>query len=217
MSVQREFFIRRRRAGLVDLVTPNRTSTGIAGYTLQWAANFDGVFAAIVSNRLGFLDDNPTTGISQAVLDPAPGQNHRFVFNPTTFGITDTSHFWLRLLQLDSTGATVATSPPVLVLPESERHTRQRVIIQGTAPNQASVAASLRLYLPGGVTNLVIQNQETATHLFVATNTTGPETDLSPDALPEFGTFDGVVEQILVRGGGATAAFSAHFVMPYPI
>jgi hypothetical protein len=217
MSLLREFFIRRRRAGLVDLITPNRTAAGIAGYTLEWAANFDGAFAAVFTNRTGFLDDNPTTGIPQAVLDPAPGQNHRFVFNPLTFSIVDAGQFWLRLKQLNPAGATVATSPPVLVLPESERHTRTRIIIAGTAPSGATVASSLQLYLPGGVTNLVVQNQEAATHMFIATNVLGPETELAPDALPEFTTYDGVVEQLLVRGAGATAAFSAHFVMAYPV
>jgi hypothetical protein len=151
--------------------------SGVAAYTWEWATNFDAAFTAFITNRQGFLDTNPTTGINQAVLDPAPGQNHRFVFNPTTFSITDAGQFWLRMKQLDASGVTLATSPPVLVLPESERHTRQRIIIAGTAPNGASVATSL----------------------------------------PEFSTFDGVVEQILVRGGGATAAFSAHFVMAYPI
>jgi len=217
MSLLREFSIRRRRAGLVDLLTPNRTGAGIAGYTIEWAANFDAAFTAIITNQMGFLDDNPTTGIPQAVLDPAPGQNHRFVFNPTTFAITDAGQFWLRLKQLDPTGATVATSPPVLVLPESERHTRTRIIIAGTAPTGATVANSLRLYLPGGVTNLVVQNQETVTKMYIATNVLGPETELAPNALPEFTTYDGVVEQLLVRGAGATAAFSAHFVMAYPV
>jgi hypothetical protein len=213
MSVQREFSIRRRRAGLVDLITPNRTGAGIAGYTIETATNFDGVYSAIITNRTGYLDD----AINQAVLDPMPGQNHRFVFNPTTFSITDTAGFWLRLKQIDATGSTVATSPGVLVLPESERHARQRIIIRGTAPNQASVASSLRFYLPFGCANLVVQNQEGATHLFVATNVNGPETELAPDALPEFTTYDGVVEQLLVRGGGATAVFSCHFVAAYPI
>lgn len=217
MSVSREFSIRRRRAGLVDLLTPNRVGSGIAAYTWEWATNFDAAFTAFITNRQGFLDTNPTTGINQAVLDPAPGQNHRFVFNPTTFSITDAGPFWLRLKQLDASGATLVTSPPVLVLPESERHTRQRIIIAGTAPSAATVATALRLYLPGGVTNLVVQNQETVTKMYVATNVLGPETELAPNALPEFTTYDGVVEQILVRGGGATAAFSAHFVMAYPI
>jgi hypothetical protein len=75
----------------------------------------------------------------------------------------------------------------------------------------------LYLYLPFGCANLVIQNQETATHLFLATTVGGAETDLTPDALPEFTCFDGVVEQILVRGGGATAVFSAHFVQAFAI
>jgi hypothetical protein len=213
MSVQREFSIRRRRAGLVDMITPNRAGAGIAGYTIEAATNFDAAYAAVITNRTGYLDDT----INQAVLDPMPGQNHRFVFNPTTFGLTDTAQFWLRLKQLDSTGATVATSPGVLVIPESERHTRSRILIKGTAPNQASVATSLYLYLPFGCANLVIQNQETATHLFLATTVGGGETDLTPDALPEFTCFDGVVEQILVRGGGATAVFSAHFVQAFAI
>jgi hypothetical protein len=215
MSVLREFSIKRRRAGLVDLLTPNRTSEGIAAYTIEWAANFDGVFAPIITNRQGYLDDAPVTGINPAVLDPAPGQNHRFVFNPTTFSITDASQFWLRLLQLNSAGATVATSPPVLVLPESERHTRQRVIIAGSAPNAATVAGSLRLYMPFGCANFQINNQDAAVSLFVATNVAGPETELLPSALPEFPTFEGVVEQILVRGAGAAVNFSAHFVISY--
>jgi hypothetical protein len=215
MSVQREFLIKRRRAGLVDLLTPNRTGAGIAGYTIETATNFDAAFTPIITNQTGFLDDNPTTGINRAVLDPAPGQNHRFVFNPTTFSITDTSQFWLRLLQINAAGATVATSPAVLVLPESERHTRQRIIIQGTAPSGATVANSLRLYMPFGCANFVIQNHEAATNLLVATTVGGAETLLSPNALPEFSTFEGVVEQILVRGSGATAAFSAHFVSSY--
>jgi len=217
MSVQREFSIRRRRAGLVDMITPNRTGAGIAAYTIETATNFDGIFAAIITNQQGFLDDDPTTGINRAVLDSMPGQNHRFVFNPATFSITDTGQFWLRLKQLNAAGATVATSPPVLVLPESERHSRSRIILKGTAPNGAAVANSLHIYLPFGCANLVVQNQESATHLFVATTVGGTETDLSPDALPEFTTYDGVVEQLLVRGGGATAVFSAHFVAAYPI
>jgi hypothetical protein len=195
------------------MITPNRAGAGIAGYTIEAATNFDAAYAAVITNRTGYLDDT----INQAVLDPMPGQNHRFVFNPTTFSITDSAQFWLRLKQIDGTGATVATSPPVLVLPDNERHSRSRIIIKGTAPNQASVANSLYLYLPFGCSNLVVQNQETATHMFVATSVGGPETELAPDALPEFTTYDGVVEQLLVRGSGATAVFSCHFVQSYPI
>jgi hypothetical protein len=197
----------------MDVITPNRTGSGIVGYTWEWATNFDAAFTAIITNRMGFLDDNPTTGIPQVVLEPMPGQNHRFVFNPTTFSINDAGSFWLRMKQINAAGATVATSPPVLVLPESERHTRLRVIIQGNAPNAATVAGSLQIYLPFGAANLFVQNQEpTGGHsLFLAMNTLGPETELAPDALPEFPTYEGVVDQLIVRGSGAVVAFSAHF------
>lgn len=211
MSLLREFSIRRRRAGFVDMITPNRTGAGIYGYTFEWATNFDAVFTAFITNRKGFLDDTPSTGIPQAVLEPMPGQNHRFVFNPTSFGITDAGPFWIRMKQLNSAGGTVATSPPVLVVPESERHQKTRIIIKGTAPSAADITGSLWIYLPFGAANLFVQNQEGTTHMFVAMNTLGPETELAPDALPEFPTYEGVVEQLIVRGGGATAVFSAHF------
>lgn len=217
MSLQREFSIRRRRAGLVDMITPNRAAAGIAGYTFEWATNFDAAFTAFITNRTGFLDDNPTTGIPQVVLEPMPGQNHRFVFNPLTFSIVDAGSFWLRMKQLNSAGATVATSPAVLVLPESERHNKTRVIIKGNAPNAADVSGSLQIYLPFGAANLFVQNQDTVNSLFLAMNTLGPETELAPDALPEFPTYEGVVEQLVVRGGGAIVAFSAHFDFANPI
>lgn len=209
MSVEREFSIHRRRAGIVDLLTPVRAGT--ANYTLEWAQNFDGVFAPIITQATGYFDDDP--GVNRAALDQAPGRNHRFVFNPTTFGINDASAFWLRLIQNDAGGAPIATSPPVLVLPESARHTRNRVAIAGNAPNAATIAGSLRLYLPFGANNLFLTNEDIANSLFLAFSATGPEMRLRPGNVPEFAE-DGVIEQMLVRGDGAIVRFSAHFIGP---
>lgn len=211
MSVQREFSIRRRRAGIVDLLTP--VTPGTASWDIEWAQNFDGVFAAIISAATGYFDDAATTGINRAALDQAPGRNHRFVFNPTTFGINDASSFWLRVIQNDAGGAPIATSPPVLVLPESERHTRIRIAISGNAPNAATVAGSLRLYLPFGASNLFLTNEDGANDLMLAFNTLGPEMRLGPGVTPEFAE-NGVIEQLVVRGDSAIVPFNAQFIGP---
>ena len=211
MSEFREFSIRRRRTHLLDIITPMRT--GIAGYSIQWASNFDVAFATIISNLQGYRD--PT--IPQAVLDPAPGQNCRFVFDPASYGITDDDAFWLKLLQHDATGATVATSAPVLVVPERERHARLRIAIAGAAPSGATVLDSLKIYLPFGAANLFVHNRNANKSMFLAFNPTGPEIELEPNALPEFPTYEGQIEVIYVRGDGISVNFGAHFILSAPV
>lgn len=209
--MNRLFKIARRRPRIIDLFTPNVVGTT---YRLKWAQNFDGVFATVLTcTNTGFLDP----AVNQNVLDvpSAPGQV-RIVFDPVSYSIDDTKSFWLQFFPLIG-GVEQTPGAPTLILPDSMNKGVGVVTLRGTAPNGAASANSLQLDLPFLMSDIRVYNEEGTTGLFVSTEAGGPETKFeggvkSPQTLSLYGTQG----SLWVRGGGATAVFSATCTAAFP-
>ena len=207
----RLFSIRRRRPHIIDLYTPN--VAGVDGYRLKWAANFDGVFATILtSTRIGFLYDN----VNRNVIETQPiGNDVRIVFDPTTYSIPDASSFWLQFFPVIG-GVEQTPGAPTLVLPDGARHGLGLVTIHGTAPNAASSAGSLQLDLPMLMQDFKVHNESTTKDLFVATEASGPEVAVPKSSDIQSLGFLGTQGTLYVRGDSATVVFSATFTLAFP-
>ncbi len=225
-TVNREFTVFRRRANLVDILTPKRE--GVQGYRLKAALNFDLTFQTILTADIssGYLDPVALQSgvINRVTLGAAPGTGHvRIVFDPDTFSVphpaslNDTEHMWLQFFPVDFSGSEGVPGARTLILPDDEMKAQGRVIIQGTAPTGVSVANSIRLDLPYRMRNMVIRNNEAAggTELMVATAEGGPEATVAPQDEIEF--FEGSTGVLLVRGDGGTVDFSATMTHYLPL
>ena len=219
----RNFQVPRRRSNLVDIITPKRA--GVKGYRFRAAPTFSGTFATILTADIssGFLDP----AVDRRVLTPLPnGQNHvRIVFDPDTFtgaaAIVDTDQFWLTFTPVDFSGVPGTESAPGLILPETERIGGHRITIQGNAPNEASLADSLQLDLPGKMQDFRIANNEASggNSLFVATSRAGGEEEILPlaDALNPRDWSEGATDTLYVRGGGGSINMTANFANYLPL
>lgn len=211
----RDFSILRRRSNYVDLVTPKRT--GVFGYRFQAATNFDSAYTTIFTLPIasGYLDPS----INSAVVNSVNLSNThvRAVFNPVTFSLVDTDHFWLRFVPVDASNVAGSPGPATLVITDDERIGNGRIQIAGTAPNGANVGASLQLNLPQGSQDLYIKNEAAAggTNLYVAVKVGGKEQQVAPQET--FKAMDGQVDLLMVRGSGGTVAFSASFTNYLPL
>jgi len=214
----RDFSVIRRRAGIVDMLTPKRAN--VQGYRIQAATNFDSSFTTLFTAPIssGYLD--PT--INPVVLSAVNNRDQiRMVFNPNTFtgtaGITDTLNFWLRFVPVDFSGSAGTAGNPCLVLTDSDHYGSTRVLIAGTAPSGAAVANSLQIDLPFTTQDLYIKNENASAGnaLFVADMAGGAEQQVS--AQETLTMFHGPVDTLLVRGSGGTAKFSASFTNYLPL
>lgn len=204
----------RRRPNIVDLMVP--VTAGVAEYRLKWAQNFDGAFAQIIASPIyGYFDDTINRGKVES--QPSTGTSVRMTFDPATFSIDDTKSFWVQLWHYPPGGPEVQVSAASLVLPESAHHGVGVVTIGGTAPNAASSAGSLQLDLPRLMQDFRVFNQNGgATKLYVATEQSGPEQEVSPAPATQYTALMGTQGSIWIRGGGATCAFSATFTLAFP-
>jgi len=214
----KNYNIIRRRVGIVDLLTPKQAN--IKGYRLTGAANFDGSFATLMTADIssGYLDP----AINPVVLHAVNNVNAiRIVFNPDTFtgaaGISDSKHFWLKLVTLDFSGSVVNTSAAGLVITDSEHYGNSRVVISGTAPQGAALANSQQLDLPFTTQDIYIKNEEaTGGHnLYIAALAGGGEQQVAPQETLTI--FHGPMDTLFIRGSGGTAAFSASFTNYLPL
>jgi len=203
--MNRDFTVARRRANLVDILTPKRP--GIQGYRLKAQLNFDGVFATLLTGDIGtgFLDPAIDTRVLQAI----PARDRvRIVFDPDTFSggpwsLVDTNHFWLQFFPVDFAGVEGTGGARTLIIPDDEMRAQGRVIIAGTAPLGATIANSLRLDLPFRMRNIYVRNNDAVGGdlLYVATTEGGPERPVAPQEEAEF--FEGGVGTLMVRGAAA--------------
>ena len=212
----RPFTVVRRRLNILDLLIPKQEN--VQGYRLQAATNFDATFTTILTADIssGFLDPAVNAASLQALNNP---NQIRVVFDPQSFflptGIEDTKQFWLKFVPVNFGGTPGPASGPCLILPESALRGDSRVVVQGTAPSGASVADALGLQLPFRTQDLEIRNHETVTDLFLSLSEGGPEISLGGGETERF--YDGPVGDFWVRGGGATAEFSASFTSYMPL
>lgn len=224
--MNRLFKIGRRRPHIVDFYTPLTQGLDQFGYRIAWAQNFDGTFnttsptsgVIINSTNVGFLDPNVLR--NKIDTQPTTGTDVRIVFDPTSYGITDTSSFWLQFSQITG-GSQTLVSAPTLILPDSANKGQGNVTIAGTAPSGGASANSLQLDLPFVFQNFQITNTATpavsGTVLYVSTEAGGPEMAVGPGlGFPGYQTIWGAQPSIWVRGGGATCTFSATFTLAFP-
>lgn len=214
----RNYNIIRRRVGIVDALIPKQAN--VKGYRFTAAANFDGSFTTLMTADIGsgYLDPS----INPMVLHSVNNLNAiRVVFNPDTFnggaGISDSKHFWLKLVTLDFAGSVVATSAAGLVVTDSEHYGNSRVVISGTAPQGAAIANSLQLDLPFTTQDLYIKNEEASGghNLYVAALAGGGEQQIAPQET--LSIYQGPTDTLYVRGSGGTVAFSASFTNYLPL
>lgn len=210
----RLFSVLRRKAGLIDFITPIRpASEGVESYRLKTDTNPFGAFATTVMTvpRTGKVD----AGLEGPQNVIQPGENVRIIFKPSNYSLPDSGAFWLKLVFVDASNAEMVSPAPsaaTLFLPPFSGPGMTG--FNATAPSGASIANSVRLDLPRAMDEFRIRNLETATNLFVATDASGPEIVVPGGA--ETNTFHGLVSSIWIRGGGATAAFSAQFSYATP-
>lgn len=194
-----KYSIFRRQTKLLDLVTDFK---GAHGYKVQYAKNFDQPFTDIItSGRYGFRDPN----VHPAVLGRVSGPRVRIAFDPTSYSIDDDKPFWIKLVEIDSGGNPVDTSPPRMILPPFSYV--GITVIRGTAPNGATVDESLTLQLAGSFAGLRIHNESEDTALYVSMGD-------DAETMVAFGTdrtlanLNEAQSVIKVRGDGKDVMFS---------
>jgi hypothetical protein len=217
--MNRDFTVVRRRANLVDIVTPKRAN--VQGYRLKAATNFDLTFNTLVTGNIstGHLDSTVDT----RTLTSLPSRDQvRLVFDPANYSggpwnLVDTDHIWLQFFPVDFAGVEGTGGNRVLIIPDDEERAAGRIIIRGVAPSGASVVNSLHLDLPYKMRNIYIRNNEASggDELAVATRPGGAERLVAPQEEAEF--FEGGVELLMVRGVGGTANFTASMTNLLPL
>lgn len=207
------FAVAYRAPNIVDLLIPKQAAT--EGYRIAGSLTFDGTFTDLFTATIGcgYLDP----AVDRGRLHSMPGTNRvRAVFDPDTFtgaaGILDESQFWLTFTPIVG-GVAGTESDPVLVLTPSQFRGAERIVIQGSAPVQATLADSLSICLGRRMTGFTFTNNDPTNPLYVAFSRGGQEM-LIPGAAtsvihPVFGM--GSASTLLVRGTGAPVPFSADF------
>jgi hypothetical protein len=222
-NTTRPFTVLRRRSRLLDILIPKNVAT--QKYRLLAKSSFDGAFTQIIEADIGagYLDPAlRTSGVARA-LQAVNTRNHvRITFDPQTFAaaatISDSAQFWLKFQAVDFAGVAGTQTPPTLILPEDALKGDSVITVAGTAPNGAAVANSQVLYLPLRMQDITVRNHEAATDLFVATEVGGAETLLDAGSnLAQVTMARGAQGALLVRGAGATAAFSATMTSFLPL
>jgi len=213
MSAPRLFSILRRKAGLIDLITPIRPeSEGVAYYRLKKDTDPGGAFASVVltAPRTGLID--PAVAGNHHVIQP--GENVRMIFNPSNYTLSDAA-FWVKLVYVNAALSEMVSPAPgaaTLVLPPFTGPIQTG--FSGTAPVGAALANSLQIDLPRAMDNFRIRNLDTTNPLFVATDPGGPEMQVV--AGMELAGFSGLVSTLFVRSTGGTVAFTATFAYATP-
>lgn len=214
----RLFSILRRKPGFIHFTTPllDATTTGVVRYRLKTDTDPGGTFATTV-----------TTVTNTGLVDPAvagpqnpiqPGKTVQILMQPSNYGLSDTSYFWLKLVYVNSAGAEMTNPAPsaaTLVLPPYVGNEQSG--FNATAPSGLSLANSLRIDLPRQMSNFRLRNLSTTIPLYAAFQEGGPEVIVPGQASSQESIgFDGMVSSIWVRGYGGTAAFSAQFTYANP-
>lgn len=210
----RDFTVVRRRPNFVDLLIPKKAN--VQGYRLLAASNFDGTFSTLLTADIssGYLDPKVNPNLLHAVNAT---DRIRVVFDPASFSLTDSDHFWLKYQPIDFSGTPGTAGAPSLILPDDELRATIRVLISGTAPSAVNVASSLVLNLPYRMQDVEVRNNEASggRTLFLATSEGGAERQVAPQETALFR--DGAQGCLLVRGGGGTVSFSADFTHYLPL
>lgn len=210
----RSISVFRRRANLVDLFVRQRP--GIASYRFKAGTNFDDGSPATFQTVPAAGMASPGLAVDSSFVGSQFQGCTRFRFDPdfytaNTAAVKDSVPLFIKIAPISTDGTVGADEAYHMVLPYNSAPNRP-VIIKGTAPNQASLAASLELQLPMLCSNWEFQVSG-AVAVFVAFEPTGQEWTVNPIGTNNKG-FEKVypnISQIFVRGNGATSVFSAVF------
>lgn len=202
----RQMSIVRRRPGNVDLTTPDiGGSPPIVEYRFRVSTNFD----AAPTN----IQDVPRRGLrSASAVDNGYNDSRfkgkvRFLFNPVDYaasGILDTSPFFIAMATRPLNGVFGSFSAQHMIVPY-DPSSDPLIVLNGDAPNGATIANSLEIQLPRIVDELIIKNIDAA-NLHIAFNSGGPEYQINPSTVLELADIS--ASQIFVRGEGAAVTFN---------
>lgn len=208
--MNRDFSILRRRANIIDLVTPIRP--GVDGYRFDAASNFDQTYTTLFTTTVGGHID-PVLNTPANVTQPLTNKI-RIIFDPSNYSLDDSKTFWMRFVPV--TGGTPGTpGTGVMVLPDGGG--RGMIILAGATPVGATITSSLTLGLPGLVEDLRIVNTDSTNPMFVASDESDAEYRLDPitSATPIV-AFRGAISTLRVRSTSAAVQFSATCTLAFP-
>lgn len=210
----RFFSVPRRKPGMVDLITPIRS--GVDGYRIKSATNFDQAFTTVVTAPVHGYVDPEVAGNQHTSYG---GDNVRIIFKPSKYSLTDTGALWLQVAfvigGVEASAGPNAPSAPTLLSPLAGLPTAMQVIA-GVAPVAGSIATSQQVDFPRLVENLHIRNNGGG-ELFVAFDAEGPEFHIPAGvSSSEMVGWSGTVSSMWVRATGSTAALSASFTFANP-
>lgn len=213
--MNRLFSMTRRVPNHVDMTIPRLS--GVDGYRLQWATNFDASFTTMfTATNTGYADPaiDLSTVTAQNLSINAFGPAVRVVFDPATYSITDTKSFWVRFVPVTA-GSAGTPGAPTLLLPASANHGLGVNVIHGAAPNAADSTGSLQIDLARLMQDFRIHNEDSTNSLFVSTEQNGAEVQLKAGATEQMTSFSGTQGSIWVRGSGGVVNFSATFTTAF--
>jgi hypothetical protein len=125
----------------------------------------------------------------------------------TVQSVSDSTPFWLQVIQNNLDGTSNTKTAPQLILPYSSQPNRP-VLLSGTAPNGPTTP--LEIQLPMQCDNLQVQNTSTSTNLMVAFEPGGPYFTVyqaSVDGLNLYSTYP-AASQLFVYGESNTCTFN---------
>ena len=205
----RQLSMHRRKPNLVDLLITK--TVGAYSYKLKWGVNFDTAAFTdfLIVPGAGYRDPNVDDSGNLTIH----GNRVRALFDPASYGIPDTSVWWLKVSPLDSTGAEMSTSAATMVLvPNVGGAYFPQLVITGSAPNAPGLPTSLQIDFPQQMRDFRIQSTAA---VWVAFDPKGPEILLAGDPLPKDISRWSTVSTVYIRGNGAVVPFSAVFTLAY--
>ncbi len=215
--MNRTLTVSRRRAGIVDTYVPR--VTGVVGYRLKAATNFDAAFSTIfTSTNVGFVGE----GVDQRVLESQPVNGRvRMVWDPTDYGLDDNQPIWVKLYHVDAAAVETQVSACTLITPDETQFLSRgagHLMLRGTAPSAADVGGSLQLDLPRLQTDWRVLNESTTRGAFVAFEPGGPENYLPANSqTPQLISFKANSGSIWIRGDAGTVIMSIHTTNSNPL
>jgi hypothetical protein len=219
--MKRVFSVLRRKSGFVDISVPLVQGLGVEGYRFKASTNWDVAPTTLFTAGLyGYMDSELQATVVPTV-DHRPDAM-RVLFKPSKYTVsgnplTDTGVFWLQLVYIVGNAeqnAASATPPSAITMISSVTLPYNSMqAIQGTAPNQGTLANATQIDLGRQVENVTIENQGGA-DMFVAFDEGGPE--FAVKAGKDMHSFQGTVSSVWVRGSGSTVPFRMSFVNANP-
>lgn len=185
---------------------------GAFSYKLKKSTAFDGSVPFtdfLTSPNTGYRDRNVDDSSNYTVY----GDKVRILFDPTTYGISDTNIWWLKLAPLDDVGAEMFVTPPTMMYqPNIGGSYFPQFAITGNAPNQPDLANSLEIHFPHQIRDMRIQSTAA---LWAAFDSNGQEILLQGSTLPKDLNRWSTESVLFVRGNAAIVPFSLLFTLAY--